>query len=128
MGKENKIGLKDFIHQVTDELVEAAEEARLQNRANLGLSRVEIEIATEARREADGTVNIFVLQADGKIANTKTHTVRVELKPYVDDGGNGGEGESQLKVTTVEEALSKSGQRVRRVGIDISRDPIGEGK
>lgn len=129
--EKEKIGLKDFIHQVTDELIEAAEIAKSQNRANLSLSKVEIEIATEARRELDGTVKIVVLQADGKVSRAKTHLVRIELKPYDDGGDRGGppsvedvKVEFGTFVAAEEETLEGQG-RVRRTERSILRDPLG---
>jgi len=92
---KGKISLKDFIHQVRDELVNAQDESK---EPFYELEDVELEVAFALEAKGGAKGKLVVLELGGETKASQTHKVKLKLKPLKKDMNNN-KSESSIKKT-----------------------------
>ena len=83
------IGLKEAVIALRQELLEAQQEAAGQNlKFKIDEIELELELVTSKEGKGKGGVKFLVYNADleGKLSKTRTHRLRLKLKPGGKDG------------------------------------------
>jgi|GEM_PF-1973972 len=75
---KGKISLKDFIHQVKDELIDAQDDSKTPF---YELETVELEVAFALETKGGAKGKLVVLELGGETTAAQTHRVTLTLKP-----------------------------------------------
>lgn len=78
-GKQQSIGLKEFIDRVKEELLQEHDE----DNPLFAISEVELEIALTVERTLDGGINFQVVQTGVEKTMADVQTVKLTLEPLV---------------------------------------------
>ena len=86
-----EMSLSDVLVQLRRELEEAQEKA-MNEKLQLTVKDIEIELEVATTKEADGKVGFKVWlvegEAGGGLSHQQTHTLRLRLEPHLPEGGD----------------------------------------
>ena len=81
----SRLPLAEVIAELRRELEKSIDQAaEKQLRFEVGV--IEVELTVEVEAKADGGVRFWVVSIGGSAAQTRTHTIKIPLKPVARDG------------------------------------------